>query len=892
MFRILRARIKAFRKRSELERDLEEEIAFHLTEKRRELEEAGAAAEDADVAAKRRFGNASLAKERSREAWIFGSVENTLRDGKYAVRVLRKAPAFSVIAVLTLAFGIGANTAIFSVMQSVVLKALPYKEPGQLYKLQEVAQDGAKRFPLTCVNAGNFLLWTRHANSAVDLALVMPSMDYLNLKDETVEITGVRASANLFQILGIQPWIGHSFSAGDDFMGRARSVILTNGLWKRLFQSDPGIVGRTIHLNGFPFVVAGVLPESFYFPKQNELYSSTIAGWTHPIEYFVNLALQPSEMRPGMQMFNFAAMGRLRPGISAKQAAAELDIAEAQVPMERLTGVKMQVDLHPLMAAIVGGAERKLWMVMAGAALVLLLVCVNLAGLLIAKGAARAHEIGVRAALGASRMDVVRQFLVEALILSTAGGVFGLAAAYWGVRVLVRSAPVEIPRLQSIAIDERVLLFSAAITVTAAVVFSLLPALWLSRRSSIGTVKAATGPTATSNRAISRIHQALAAMEIAFCTVLLVSAILLAQSLVRVLRTNAWGNVSHVLTLSFSAPPSRYQDGWRRAQLITKVIESAHNLPGVEAAGTTTALPFQGQNWGNDVNFKEAPKTEKDRPNANWRFVSPDYFQAAGVGLVSGRFLAASDYGRPLILISKRLAKELPRGVNPVGAHVYWTPPDSKAPVLCEVVGVTADVRALPEEEAPYTVYVPYWEWPPWAISLVVRTNGDVRMVAASLPQLIRRMDSQIAIPHVESLRDILNDSTASRRFVTSLGLLFALSATLLAAIGLYGLLSLSASQRTREIGLRMALGAQTRQIFRMILSEAAALALAGLGCGVVCAWAVTRLLRAFLYEVKPTDLATFVCVCAGLLVVAALASYGPARRAARVDPVTALKWD
>ena len=627
------------------------------------------AAEEAQLEARRRFGNPSLTKERTRDAWLFSSFESALRDGKYAVRVLRKAPAFTVIAVLTLAFGIGANTAIFSVVKSVVLETLPYKDPGRLYKIQEVAQDGPKQFPMTCVNAGNFLLWTRHAGSVADLALLMPSSEYLNLRDETVQITGARASANLFRILEIRPWIGHAFSANQDVAGSARSVILTRALWTRLFQSDPGIVGRTIRLSGAPFIVAGVLPESFYFPKQNELYSSTIAGWTHPIEYFANLALGPGEMRPGMQMFNFAAIGRLRLGVSASRATEELSVAEAQVPMEGLSGVKMHVALHPLKAAIIGGAERKLWMVMAGAALVLLMVCVNLAGLLIAKGAGRAHEIGVRAALGAGRMDIIRQFLIEALILSTAGGVLGIAAAYVGLGVLVRAAPVEIPRLSSIAIDDRVLLFSAAITVTAAVIFSLVPALWLSRRSSAGTVKAA-GPNTTPSRAISRIHRALVSSEIAFCTVLLVSAILLAQSLARVLRANAWGNVSHVLTLSFFAPPSHYKDSLRRAEFITKVIESARNSPGVEAAGITTALPFQGQAWGNDVDFKEAPRTAKDRPNANWRFVSPDYFRAAGVGLVSGRFLTRFDYGRPMVLISQRLARELPPRVSPVGAHV------------------------------------------------------------------------------------------------------------------------------------------------------------------------------------------------------------------------------
>ncbi len=630
-FSILKARIQALWTRRKLERDLQDEIQFHLAEKQSELEASGIPPAAARSRVHKHFGNPTSLQESCRDAWMFGSLENSLRDARYALRLLAKNPAFTTIAILTLALGIGANTAIFSITNSVLLQALPYPDPGQLYAVREVIQSGAERFPLTCVNAGNFLLWAPHAGSFTGMALLKPTTGNLDLGDQTIQIHGVRASAALFTILGIAPQVGRTFTTAEDRSGKATSVILTSPLWKDRFHSDPAIVGRTIRLNGFPVVVAGVLPSSLYFPKQNELYRNSIAGWTYPIQYFVNLGLVPGEMHPGMQMFNFAVMARLRPNVTPQRAAAELDPGEAEALRGDTSGAQLHTALVPLKTAIVGPAEQSLWMLTGGAALVLLLVCVNLAGMLIAKSAGRTREIAVRIALGASRLDILRQLLIEALLLSITGGILGVLAAWYGIRALAHAAPVEIPRLQTVGMDARVLFFTATISLGAGILFSLLPALRLTRRGSSETA----GRTTTSGRSISRLHQALAASEIALCTVLLISALLLAQSLG--LKVNAWANVSHVVTIGFNAPPNHYQDDVKRMQLYTRLLDEAARYPGMEAVGISTALPLKGQMWGDDVQFQEAPRPPKETPNADWRFISPDYFRAIGLPLLSGR---------------------------------------------------------------------------------------------------------------------------------------------------------------------------------------------------------------------------------------------------------------
>lgn len=873
------------------EHDLDRELRDHLELEAEDLRESGLPPDEAKLAAQRHLGNTTLIKEGTREMWGWSRWDKITQDAHYAARMLRRNPGFAVIAVLTLAFGIGANTAIYSVLDSVVLRPLPYPRPGQLYSIREFVRAGARRSPSNLVNAGNFLLWQQNAHSFSGVALLQPTGDNLNLQDETVPVYGARATADLFRILGIQLRMGLPFAAEADRSGRQDQIILTTPLWRDRFHSDPAIVGKTIHLNGYPVTVHGVLPESFYFPNQGELNAGRVGGWSHPIQYFINVGLRPDETVPGMGNFNYCVLGRLKPGVTPKQAVAELDAIEARAAPKAPRGVHLLTDLAPLQEAIVGPAKRYLWMVMAGAAIALLLVCVNLAGLMIARTTGRTHEVVLRTALGASRMDLLRQFLIEGLLIAATGGVLGLAGAYAGIRLLVAAAPVSIPRLESVGVNFHAVLFNAVAAIGAGMFFSLVPVLRMAAGVSSGTLRAAS-PTTSAGRSVSRVHQALAVLEIALCTVLLVAVSLIARSFARVLRANEWANVERVLTLNLNAPPKHYQAQADRLQLYKRLLESIRNHSEVEGAGLVNVLPFNGKLWTADVRFPEAPKPLVETLLANWRFVSPGYFHAIGLPLLQGSYFEPAQEGRQLAILSQGLARQLPSGLSPIGTHVLWALPGSGQPVKLEVIGVVQDARTAPDEQPPLTIYLPYWEWPPWQASLVVRTAAAPRAVEADLQRIVHRVDSSIAIPRPMTMHEVLNQAVASRSFATRLGLAFALSAMFVAALGLYGLISLAASQRIREIGIRIAVGADRRRIFWMMASQAMVLAAIGLVAGAAAAYAASRTLTAFLYEVSPGDPATFCTVCVGLLVIALASSFVPARRASRVDPVVALRYE
>jgi predicted permease len=885
-------RVRALFLRRKLERDLDDELDFHLAMRRQKLERAGLTPAEASAAARRRLGNPTLLRETSRSLWMFAWLEALGRDLRHACLAMARSPVFTAIAVATLAFGIGTNTAIFSIVNGVLLREMPYEKPAEIYSIREVIEARSERHVLTCVNGGNILEWKRGARSFQQIAALLPTNDTLILGTESVNIHGLRASASLFPMLGIQPRIGRSFTPEMDDMGHGMEIILTDELWRSRLGANPGIVGQTVSLNGFPTTVIGVLPASFYFPRQDQIYTQRVARWDQPVEYFVNLNLGPWDKKPGIDNFNFAAIGRVRPGVTSSRAQAELDAIEGGISRQVTNEATLHAQLVPLRTGVVESAEKRIWMLMAGAALVMAIVCVNLAGLLLGRNTARAREVAIRLALGAGRWTVLRQFAAEGLVLAGTGGAIGVVAAYAGIRLLVRYAPITLPRLETVTIDGWVLLFSAGVALSAGLLFSLLPALRIADRHIEGSLRSAT-PNLSSSRRNLLVHDLLAGSEIALCTVLLICALLLGRSLSRVLRDNAWLNQESVVTIEIGPSPKQYQKSAARVELYRQLLQEARELPSVTAVGLISALPLKGGTSGRNVEIAEVPRRELDQPNADLRFTSPDYADSIGLALVAGRRMQESDSGRQLAWISESLARQYP-GRNLVGMHMKWNQPDTGKELSLEVAGVLSDVRTEAEKAPIMVAYIPYWIWPPWGPSLVVRTASDHPSagVAASVQRMIRRTHGEVPILRVETLRQMVDSAVASRRFLTRLGVVFAASAIFLAALGIYGVVALATARRRREIAIRMAVGATHSGIFRMVIGKAAKLATASAAVGLVGGIAAERALISLLYDVRPGDPAIYAGACLIVMAVGILASFLPALRAARLNPVLALKYE
>ncbi|MGH9401388.1 MAG: ADOP family duplicated permease [Terriglobia bacterium] len=884
-----------FWRRKRTQSDFSEELQAHLALEADRLRAEGLSDEEARAAARRNLGNLTQAKERFYESHRWLWLDILIQDVRYGLRQLRRNPGFTAIAIITLALGIGANTAIFSMINGILLDAMPYQQPQRLYVVCENVQVGPKLYMGDVDNGGDFALWKRDCRSFAGIAALEPVNDNLDLGSTAVQIHGTRGSANLFSILGVGPMLGRSFLPEEDQPGRNREAIFTYALWHAYFNSDPKIIGKAIRLNGYDYKVVGVLPSSFYFPKFDQLDGGAIAGWTSRIQYFVPLALQaPWETTPAVgDNMNFTVIARLKPGVTRQQALTDLDRVEADISRHdpHADGAMLRADLIPLKTAVVGSATQSLWMLMAGAALVLLIVSVNLAGLLLARSMGRSHEVAVRAALGATRGKLLRQFLTEGLVLVTAGGAIGLLLAVEGLRAFIHYAPVNLPRIESVHVDSRVLLFSIAVSLAAGLLFSVLPGLRLSRTEPADALKSSAATT-TGGRATARLRDILAGAEVALCTVLLIAALLLAQSLGRVLKENSWLEVQHAVAVDLIAPSNEYGTQAKLQPLYDKLLRIVKALPGVRAAGFSNALPLRGSMWGNSVDFQEVPQPENKQTNANFRFISPEYFEAIGLPLARGRFFAPSDEGQDEVVISEGVAREALPGRNPIGMHLRWHIPYTAKPLFCRVTGVVADARTEADQQAPPIVYFPYWVWSPNKISLVVRTTADPRSTATDVRQAIRRLDNQIAVPREETLQDVVSEAVAPRSFLTWLGILFAAFATFLAALGLYGVISLSVTQRTHEIGVRMALGARPVNVLLMVLKKGLRLSLAGVAAGLACGFLLTRLIASLLYGVKPADPLTFIIVSIVLTCVALLACYIPARRATKVDPMTALRCE
>jgi putative ABC transport system permease protein len=812
------------------------------------------------------------------------------RDLRYGVRILGKNPGFTALAIAILAFGIGANTAIFSVVNSVLLKPLAYREPQQLYLLRESVPQMAKFYPTLAVNIPDFRIWQKECRSFESIAIAESASVILSGKGDAQQLHGVRASANLFDLLGVQPELGRGFIADEDEPGRGQVVVLTAAFWRSHFQADKSLLGKTIKLDGAPFQVVGILPDSFHFPKQ----VGQLVGFPEHPDFFQPLNGELPYEKDLIGEFDFAAIARLKPGVDRGAALAELNVVQAQIAKQANEGVDLAAAMAPLESEVVGPARRGLLFLLFAVGTVLLIVCTNLANLLLARVPGRMREAAIRISLGASPIQLLRQLLIESLLLGAVGGALGIWLASLGVPWLLRVAPADLPRLDEVHVDGRVLLFGLILSLATAVLFGVLPAWRIAYANAQETLKAGSTSTTESHRT-RRFREALIGLEVGLCAVLLIVAGLLASSLRQVLNVNAGFTPERVLAADVDLPPQSYDKPDVRLRFYDQSVTGIRALPGIVSASWVSILPLEGQGSVTGVSLPGAEETGGKSPIANYRVVGPDYFKTMGIPLGAGREFTESDRTRHVVIVSQGLADRFWPNQNPIGkiCVTAWGPPQNS-----EVVGVAGDIRTVSLDESPLLmVYTPgrfagATLDGPQSASIVVRTATDPSGAAPAVRSVIRKIDSEVPIVALRPMSLLVAKSVSTRRFQMSLALIFALSALLLASLGIFGVVAYSVEQRRHELGIRKALGAPDSWLRNMVLRQGMMPVFLGLAGGIVAAFFAGRLIGSLLFGVNPFDVQITMTVAFVIVAIALVGCWIPARRATRIDPMVALRYE
>ena len=802
-----------------------------------------------------------------------------IKEIQFALRSLLKRRAFTAIALLTLALGIGVNSAIFSAVDSILLRPLPLKDPERLVSVwEQTPRDGIQQNEAAPANF--FDLQTQN-QSFEQIGAYGPDDVNLTGDGEPERLDGQVVTANVFSILGVAPALGRTFSPEEDQLGHEHVVVLSDALWQRRFNRDPSIVNRTITLNGESFTVIGVMPRGFFFPERE-------------IELWKPWAMEP-EQKAGRGDHYLRLVARLKPGATVARANADLTAIAQRLSAEYpRTNEGIGFVAHSLHQDYVGNLRLPILILFAAVGLVLLIACVNVANLLLAQATTRRKEIAIHIALGARRWTIVRQLLVESLLLAAGGGVLGVLGAFWGVAALAKLLPESLSKLQNVNVDARVFLFTLGVSVLTAIVFGGVPALLASRTQPGATLSDVARDTAggTSGRYVRRV---LVVSEVALAVVLLVSAGLLIRSFQLLRNVDTGFTTANALTMRMVLPFPKYEKAEARRAFYDEVLRKVEELPGVESAGMITFLPlsFHGMNFNFSVDGQPAPSDTK-LPFALFRVVSPDYFRAMGIPLQRGRFFDARDSAesQPAVLVNRRLAEQYWPGEDAIGKRLKVGPLDSPSAWLT-VVGVVGDTRQTGLNEHKLEFYVPYAQERRSFMAprdLVVRTKSDPASIASAVRRAVWSVDKDQPVSNVRTLDQVFAAAISQERFQALLLGLFAMLALLLACVGLYGVISYAVVQRTHEIGVRMALGAQPLDVLRLVIRQGLSLTLAGLVIGIVAGTFVTRVLTDMLFGVTPRDPLTFVGVPALLLLVALLACYIPARRATRIDPLIALR--
>jgi putative ABC transport system permease protein len=887
LFQLWRRLLSLLRRRR-YEREMEEEMRFHLERQIEQNLEAGMATEEAHYAARRQFGNQTWLKEVSREMWSLNSIEALIQDLRYGARMLMKSPGFTFVAMLTLALGIGANTAIFSVVNGVLLRALPYYEPERLVMVWGhrpilQAQIGLEDFP---VAVADFVDW-RNQNQVFEQMAAMwtPRMN-LTGGGEPESVVGLRASASLFPLLGARFAVGRAFLPEEDRAGADRVVVISHGLWQQRYGADPKLIGQKITLNDEAHTVIGVTAPDFQFPRRGEVPTDFYLGVTTKVDLYLPIAFTPELMNNRGGDF-LMVIARLKPGVSLQQASADMSaIARRLTEQYPQTNTDKGVRLAPLHQQTVGKARTALLVLLGAVGFVLLIACANVANLLLARAAGRQKEMAIRAALGASRWRVVRQLLTESLLLAISGGAAGLLLAWWGVELLLSIAPDNLPRAHDIRIDSRVAGFTLLVSLLTGILFGLLPALQASKTNLSVTLK--EGGREAAGLLRRRLRGLLVVSEVALAFVLLIGAGLLIRSFARLTEVDPGFDPRGVLTMDIALPFTKYRDG-RSLAFFQQTLERVRALPGAEAAATVSSLPLSGAPGSLTFGIEGRPSPTEQSFNAGMHIISPDFFKTFRVPLIKGRLLAESDGAKapPVVVVNESLARNYFANEDPLGKRI------TNGDETREIVGVVGDVKhSALDEEAKREMYFPMAQrrFPPIFMTLAVRISGDPMQMVAAVRGQVWAVDKDIPISNIETMERLMAKSVAPRRFNLLLLGAFALVGLALAGVGLYGVMSYMVTQRAREIGVRMALGAQTGDVLRLVIGEGMKLALIGAALGLGGALGLTRLLKTLLFGVSATDPLTFIVIAAVLIIVALLACWIPARRAARMDPLVSLR--
>ena len=877
-------------RRERLDQDLDEELRSHLEMRAADNLAAGMSARDARYDAQKRFGNTTLLKEDTRNADIVGWMDVAARDFRHALRLLQRSPAFTAVAVLTLALGIGANTAIFSVINSVLLRPLPYHDSGSLVMVWETNSQHPK--PHNTVSPPNFLDWQSRNTVFSDIAYIADVRNNLTGIGDPEEVVVQAVSANFFSVLGVNPLLGTGFTTENGQPGHDNVVILSYGLWMERFAGDPAIVGKSILLNGKSRTIVGVAPQNFnWFIKDGSLTGAKPRVWS-PFVF-------PQSFHDQKQIGRFLTVAaRLKPGVTSSRAQVEMTAIAAQLEHEYpdFDG-HWGINVVPLRQQLSGELRPALLILLGAVAFVLLIACANVSSLLLARAASREREMAIRTAIGASRWRIARQLLMESLLLAVIGGGIGVTLTVLGTNALLAATPHNLLDLPSVSIDLRLLAFATAATLLAGLLFGFLPS-YVSAHSQISQTLREGGRGSSTGKRRRFARSAFVVAQLSLALVLLAGSGLLIRSFVRLVGVQPGFDTSHLLTFKVSLPQSKYATDKLCMAFFQQLLARIGAVPGVRSVTMENYPPLTGLGAATGVHLLSQPQLSlMDLPVANVRVVGPEYFSTMSIPLRAGRLFSEQEMAeeKHVALINRAFADKYLPGVNPLGqkAVIYMKSLAESGNQTSEIIGVVGDVRQMGlDVAAEPTVYWPMPELVYSGMTILVRTSRDPLSVVSAIHTELQQLDREQPMASIATMEQLLADSLSRARFTMLLLGIFAAAALLLAAVGIYGLIAYSVAQRTQELGIRIALGAQRRDVLRLVLAQGTRLTFLGVAIGVLAALALSRLLATLLFGVSATDPFIFAGVVTLLAFVAMLACFIPARRATRVDPIVALRYE